>query len=42
MKEPKKCECGHDLGMHPPDPARPFAWPCLACECDEYREKKDA
>lgn len=33
------CECGHDLGVHIPDPARPFAWPCRLCECREYREK---
>lgn len=32
------CECGHDLGSHPPDPARPFAWPCRACPCDEYAQ----
>lgn len=34
------CECGHNLGQHPPDPNRPFAWPCRACECNEYREVK--
>lgn len=34
------CECGHNLGQHPPDPDRPFAWPCRACECNEYREVK--
>lgn len=33
------CECGHDLGQHPPDPAHPFAWPCRACDCHEYRER---
>lgn len=32
------CECGHDLGIHIPDPNRPFAWPCRACECNTYRE----
>ena len=33
------CECGHDLGAHPPDPNRPFAWSCRICGCSEYREK---
>lgn len=32
------CECGHVLGSHPPDPRRPFAWPCRACSCSEYKE----
>jgi hypothetical protein len=33
------CICGHDLGAHPPDPQRPFAWPCRACACSRYREQ---
>jgi hypothetical protein len=41
MKDGKTvCKCGHDLGVHPPDPQRPFAWPCRLCECREYREVK--
>lgn len=33
------CICGHDLGQHPPDMLRPFAWPCRACGCTTYREQ---
>lgn len=29
--------CGHELSAHPPDPNRLFAWPCRACDCDEYK-----
>lgn len=32
------CICGHDLGAHPPDAQRPFAWPCRVCQCTHYRE----
>lgn len=35
------CICNHDLGRHPPDPQRPFAWPCRDCGCTTYREKAD-
>lgn len=38
MKRDVACICGHDLGQHPPDPQRPFAWPCRACGCSKYRE----
>lgn len=33
------CVCGHDLGAHPPDMNRPFAWPCRLCDCREYRDE---
>ena len=32
------CICGHDLGAHPPDMLKPFAWPCRMCGCTHYRE----
>jgi hypothetical protein len=31
-----ECECGHPLSAHPPDPNRPFAWPCRICSCSAY------
>jgi hypothetical protein len=37
--QPKgQCECGHDLGVHIPDPNRLFAWPCRICSCPAYKE----
>lgn len=33
------CECGHQLGVHIPDPNRPFDWPCHLCPCREYKER---
>jgi hypothetical protein len=38
MKRDVDCICGHNLGQHPPDSQRPFAWPCRACGCTKYRE----
>lgn len=32
------CQCGHTLSQHPPHPDHPFAWPCRACGCSEYKE----
>lgn len=34
------CKCGHDLGSHPPDPNRLFAWPCSLCDCALYNETR--
>lgn len=34
------CECGHDLGKHPPHPDHPFSWPCRVCPCNKYEEVK--
>lgn len=36
-----RCVCNHELGVHIPDPLRPFAWPCRLCGCREYREALD-
>lgn len=41
MKGQIACICGHNLGEHPPDALRPFAWPCVICGCTHYREHKD-
>jgi hypothetical protein len=35
------CKCGHALGSHPPAPEHPFAWPCRACDCPAYEERRD-
>ena len=35
----KDCVCGHNLGQHPPDPNRPFSWPCRACDCQEFTDE---
>jgi len=40
LHEIATCECGHQLGVHIPDPNRLFAWPCRVCECREYKKAK--
>lgn len=38
MRRRAVCECGHELGVHIPRAERLFAWPCVQCECGEYKE----